>query len=172
MIFVTVGTQLPFDRLIRCVDAWAAELDGREVFAQIGPGRYVPKRIGWARALTVAEFTQRVANASLVVAHAGMGSIITALEMGKPILVMPRRAEFGEHRNDHQLHTVGRFAEQGRIVVALDEKVLLQKLSRPACIARPALLQANAAPEFLSALRAFVDGDCAGQGVQLGKGSV
>ncbi len=35
MIFVTVGEQLPFDRLVRAVDEWAAA-SGKEVFAQIG----------------------------------------------------------------------------------------------------------------------------------------
>ena len=35
MIFATVGTQLPFDRLIAAVDRWAGTRPGREVFAQI-----------------------------------------------------------------------------------------------------------------------------------------
>ena len=46
--------------------------------------------------------------AAAIVAHAGMGTILTALETGKRLLVMPRRAALGEHRNDHQLATVSR----------------------------------------------------------------
>ena len=37
MIFVAVGTQFPFDRLIRCVDEWALA-HGVEVVAQIAAG--------------------------------------------------------------------------------------------------------------------------------------
>ena len=57
-----------------------------------------------------------------------MGTILTALELGKPLLVMPRRAALGEHRNDHQLATVRRFAELGSVEVALDESELALKL--------------------------------------------
>jgi UDP-N-acetylglucosamine transferase subunit ALG13 len=35
-----------------------------------------------------------------------MGTIISAVEYGKRVIVMPRRASYGEHRNDHQLATV------------------------------------------------------------------
>lgn len=44
MIFVTVGTQLPFDRLIEMVDEAAPELD-QEIFAQTGSGKYIPKTL-------------------------------------------------------------------------------------------------------------------------------
>ena len=36
MIFVTVGTQLSFDRMVEVVDRWAGR-SGAEVFAQVGP---------------------------------------------------------------------------------------------------------------------------------------
>ena len=49
----------------------------------------------------------------VVIAHDEMGSIITALEMGKPIVVMPRRAELGEHRNDHQVAAAAPGRAQG-----------------------------------------------------------
>ena len=48
MIFVAVGTQLPFDRLIRSVDQWAGR-SRHEVFAQIGPADYVPRNMPYAR---------------------------------------------------------------------------------------------------------------------------
>lgn len=38
MIFVTVGHQTPFDRLIRLVDRWAEENMRHDLFAQIGHG--------------------------------------------------------------------------------------------------------------------------------------
>ena len=113
MIFVTVGTQGQFDRLIRTVDRWAGLRGRTDVFAQTGPSAYRPIHIRSKPFIDPIEFRQHVELASLVIAHAGMGSIITALELGKRIIVMPRRADLGEHRNDHQVATAKRFAAQG-----------------------------------------------------------
>ena len=43
VIFVTVGTQLAFDRLIMAVDQWAGKNPNESVFLQIGPGSYQPQ---------------------------------------------------------------------------------------------------------------------------------
>ncbi len=158
MIFITVGTQLPFDRMIRAVDAWAGLQGPSDVFAQIGPAGFKPKHIEWAPFLSAAECRDKMERCSAVVAHAGMGSIITALELGKPIVVMPRLAEFREHRNDHQLATARRFLAQGRIRVAFDERQLLEKLDDLAEVAAGERISASASPQLLRALRVFVGG--------------
>ncbi|MGB3209083.1 MAG: glycosyltransferase [Desulforhopalus sp.] len=127
MIFVTVGEQLPFDRLIRAVDNWA--IDSNEiVFAQIGSSKIKPRNIKCENFLEPVEFKNKFESAELVIAHAGMGTIITALELQKPIIVVPRRAELGEHRNNHQLATAEKFMKLEYIEVAFDEAQLLLKL--------------------------------------------
>jgi len=88
MIFVTVGAQMPFDRLVKTVDQWACERGRDDVFAQIGMTDYRPSNIQWTDFLTAEEFKQRFEAANVIVAHAGTGSIITALQLGKPILIM------------------------------------------------------------------------------------
>jgi UDP-N-acetylglucosamine transferase subunit ALG13 len=88
VIFVTVGGQIPFDRLVRGVDEWAGARSDVHVFAQIGLSELRPRNIDWTEFLTPEEFRQRVQSARALVAHAGMGSILTALEFGKPILVL------------------------------------------------------------------------------------
>ncbi len=127
MIFVTVGEQLPFDRLIKAVDDWASD-SGEEVYAQIGKTLLTPKTIKYKKHLDPLEFNQAFHAADIIIAHAGMGTIITAIESGKPLLVVPRQARFGEHRNDHQLATAKRFLEQGYISVAFDVPELIKKL--------------------------------------------
>src|SRR5688500_7551831 len=87
LIFVTVGAQMPFDRLVRTVDQWAGDRRRSDVFAQIGASDYRPSNIRWERFLEPEEFKQRYAAASVIVAHGGTGSIITALHLGKPILL-------------------------------------------------------------------------------------
>lgn len=127
MIFVTVGEQLPFDRLVRAVDEWAA-ISGEEVFAQIGRTDCHPAHILYKDFLAPSEFREKFLAADVIVAHAGMGTIISALEMGKSILVMPRLKSYGEVRNDHQSATARRFLALNYISVAFDEVELAAKL--------------------------------------------
>lgn len=156
-IFVAVGTQLAFDRLIRAVDAWAARHPEAQVFAQTGPGAFAPAHIQAQPYLAPQEFKQRCEEADLFVAHAGTGSIFTALELGKPIIVMPRLAKFQEHRNDHQLATVDRFKSIPGVNVAWDEAGIAALLDDYDGLSRPReSLSEHASPELLSALRTFI----------------
>ena len=156
MIFVTVGTQLPFDRLIHAVDAWAGRSGRRDIFAQIGPSELRPQHIEYRPFLSPADFTRNFAGAELVIAHAGMGSILSAMSQGKPILVMPRRASLNEHRNDHQLATARRFKEMGHILVAMDEHELDAQLSRLESMPAASRIGLYASPELLSVVRTFL----------------
>ncbi len=156
MIFVTVGTQLPFDRLIKTVDSWAAQNRSVDVFGQIGPTPYEPLHMRYSEFVGAVEFREKVEQADLIVAHAGMGSIITALELGKPILVMPRRADLGEHRNEHQMATAKRLLEQGRIHVAFDEEELIGNLRQIESLKVRAALSVDAAPELIESIRTFI----------------
>lgn len=131
MIFVTVGGQLPFDRLVHTVDRWAMDRGREDVFAQIGDSANPPQHIRWERFLSPTEFQAKAREAEVIFAHAGMGSILTALEYGKPIVVMPRRAHLGEHRNDHQWATVNRLGADVGISVAADETELVAFLDAP-----------------------------------------
>lgn len=158
MIFVTVGTQLAFDRLITAVDEWAGAAPGREVFAQIGPTRLRPRHIERAQFVSPAECGERMLAATAIVAHAGMGTILTALEMGKPLLVMPRRAALGEHRNDHQLAAARRFAELGSVKVAFDQAELALALDALDRLAGRPRINPYAPDVFLAGLRAFIVG--------------
>lgn len=125
MIFVAVGTQLPFDRLTRAVDSWCAQSGrGSEVFGQIGhigPTNYTPEHFEWAEMIDADRFREKILGADVVVSHAGMGSIITALSFSKPIVILPRRAHLDEQRNDHQFATVNRLGTRPGIFPALTE---------------------------------------------------
>lgn len=164
MIFVTVGTQGRFDRLIRTIDEWAGASGRSDIFAQTGPSEYCAEHIQTERFIDATEFRERVEAASLVISHAGMGSIITALELGKPIIVMPRRASLGEHRNDHQLATARRFAGHGAISVAFTEQELIDRLDRLEDRSEAGRLAAQASPHLISAIRSFIATGRAGVG--------
>lgn len=128
MIFVTVGTDKPFDRMLKVIDRWVAETGRQDVFAQIGEGGWEPEHCPFVQFLEPAEFKQRFSQATLIIGHAGMGTILSALLHGKPILVMPKLASLGEHRNEHQTATAKRMMELGNVNVAFNEEELREKL--------------------------------------------
>lgn len=156
MIFVTVGAQMPFDRLVRGVDAWAENQGRSDVFAQIGTTDYRPSAISWSAFLDPPAFRERIREAAVIVAHAGMGSILTALQWGKPILVMPRRGDLRETRNDHQVATAERFRELGRVSVAMDDKELPERLDELNALGASEPISPHASPELLDALTRFI----------------
>lgn len=164
MIFLTTGTQIPFDRLVRAMDAWVASRQPPvpEVFGQILPSRtgsHVPRNFDWAERLDPERYAALFARADVVVAHAGMGTILTALTEGKPLVVMPRRAALGEHRNDHQTATANRLRDRPGLHVAEDETELPACMERALAVAlrpdRP-VIPPVADPGFTAALRAFL----------------
>ena len=162
LIFVGVGTQLPFDRLVRSVDDWAGSRQKRDVVAQIGPTAYRASNIKTYRFLKPAEFRRHIEEADFIVSHAGMGTIITALELGKPVLVMPRRADLLEHRNDHQIATARRFVLQGRIKVAFSDRELVEELDSMRDATGTDRISRHAPRPLIDALAAFLANNSSG----------
>lgn len=158
-VFVTVGAQMPFDRLIKAVDGWAASHTGMHIYAQIGESSYRPEHIEYVTLLEPPDFRRRVLWADVLVAHAGMGSILTALQYGKPLLVMPRQGRLKETRNDHQLATALRIKAMSKVAVAMDTDempALLDSLTR---LGASELISDRASDQLLSAIRGFIQGD-------------
>ena len=130
MIFVTIGTQAPFDRFIKIVDEVAPQL-GEEIIAQVYQCGFEPQNIKTVNFLAPDEFNELFDKARLIVSHAGMGTILSALQKRKPIIIFPRIAALGEHRNEHQLATAEKFKELGSVYVAMNEEELKQLIGRP-----------------------------------------
>ncbi len=157
MIFVTVGTDWPFDRLIEQVDSWASENKRSDVFAQIaGSAAYQPRAMAFAEYLQPQEFTQRMVDASVIVAHAGMGTILTALQFRKPIILFPRRLALKETRNDHQLATAHHLKKTMQIRVALDEVELRVQLDQIDSLEPSSGIQEFASESLLRCVREFI----------------
>lgn len=115
-IFVTIGTQAPFGRLISWVTEYA-DMRGTEVSVQdadsILSEEGLEKRMLWA---------------DVIVAHAGIGTLIRARAMHKRLLMVPRLARLGEQRNDHQLDTCAFVREYGLAEVIETKEDLFNSL--------------------------------------------
>ena len=129
MIFVAVGTQFPFNRLIQYMDEWASNND-EEVIAQISDGDYLPKNIQWQRFLDGDAYNKHIKAAKVFVSHAGMGNIISAREQQTPIIVMNRQYELGEHRNNHQADGLPWMGKLEGVYTASTQNELNQCLSQ------------------------------------------
>ncbi len=130
MILATVGTQLPFDRFIRAIDDLAPGLS-EPVFAQTGKGRYQPLNMEWRALIPPMEFDEIIGRTSLIVSHAGIGTVVMAQRYGKPVILFPRRAALGEHRNDHQVATVDALDGRPGMYIARTVPELGALLRRP-----------------------------------------
>jgi len=156
MIFVTVGTQEPFDRLVSAVDTWAGRRGYKDIFAQIGSRAKAPTYVPWVHLLSPEDFQARIESATVIVSHAGMGTILTAMSAGKRILVMPRLARLHEHRNDHQMATVKKLESLGLVISAQDEVSLVDLLDRIEQIVPREPIRPFASTQLLDRVRAFL----------------
>ena len=125
MIFLTVGTQFPFDRLVKAVDDALDEgLIEEEIFAQIGETSYKPHNFESVVFLDKNLFDRHLKESTSIIGHAGMGTITMALDNKKPLLVMPRLRKYGEVVNDHQVDIARKFSELGHLLAVYDAKDL------------------------------------------------
>jgi len=157
LIFVTVGAQMSFDRMIAWVDEWAMSENRNDVVAQIGPSDFEPRTLKVLPFMAPPEYRERMASADAIIAHAGMGSILNALELAKPIVVIPRLSRLGETRNDHQVGTAKRLSEEGLVLTANTPGRLAEQMR---ALTGRSLLQpigAHAQDSLLTRLRDFAE---------------
>lgn len=121
MIFVTVGThEQPFNRLVEYMDKWAA-VHEEEVIIQTGFSTYEPTNCHWQKLFPYHEMVRNVGEARIVITHGGPSSFIMPLQIGKIPIVVPRKFEFNEHVNDHQVDFCKQVAQRkGNIIVVED----------------------------------------------------
>lgn len=132
MIFVTVGThEQPFDRLVEYIDNLRrCEIVKEDVIIQTGYSTYEPKHCEWQKLYSYEKMIQLVNEARIVITHGGPSSFIMPLQIGKTPIVVPRRYDFNEHVNDHQVSFAVTVAERmGTIIVVQDMNELAKTIT-------------------------------------------
>lgn len=118
MIFLTVGSALPFERLVRLIDqALLQRPFALPVFAQIGDGDYLPGAMDYCRFLNRQQYEARFKASALVISHAGIGTLQAAISLRKPILVLPRDPNHGELVDNHQYKTAKKFEQLKHLIM-------------------------------------------------------
>ena len=115
MIFVTVGTQdKQFKRLLDEIERLIKCGKIREtVVAQIGNTKFTTDldsmKMHLIEFTTPREIDALIENASLIITHGGVATIIQGINAGKKIIAVPRLNKYKEHVNDHQLQIIENF---------------------------------------------------------------
>ena len=121
MIFVTVGThEQSFDRLIKCIDKMVEDKKIKEkVIIQKGYTDYEPKNCECYKLIPYDDMQRYIEEARIIITHGGPASFIAPLSIGKIPIVIPRKKEFNEHVNDHQVEFARQIEKRiGNIIVA------------------------------------------------------
>lgn len=144
MIFVTVGNATQgFRRLLDAVDALVRNgfFEREPIFLQTGNNRNFQSNLyQYKPFLAIEEFQDRVEKADIIISHGGCGTLLNAIRYKKVPVVMPRRKQYGEHINDHQMQLVQALASEGRVVPAYEPEDL------PAAIAEARRRNAQPVP--------------------------
>lgn len=115
-VVVSLGTfkDIGFERLVRrLLEILPAETD---VLWQTGDTDVSGFGIVGHHAIPERELTAAIREADVLVAHAGVGTALAALEVGKCPVLVPRRFAHGEHVDDHQTQIAGELASRGLAV--------------------------------------------------------
>jgi UDP-N-acetylglucosamine--N-acetylmuramyl-(pentapeptide) pyrophosphoryl-undecaprenol N-acetylglucosamine transferase len=112
-VVVTLGTigKYGFRRLLeRLIDLLPPEA---EVLWQTDVSDTAGLPIQAHRVLPPEELQRAMRDADVVVAHAGIGSALAALEAGRCPVLVPRQKSHGEHVDDHQQQIAGELDRRG-----------------------------------------------------------
>jgi len=124
VIFLTVGNATaPFRRLLDAVDQLAGQglFGNQDVIMQVGNNPdFHPTHAKAEPFLEMNEFVKKVQEADLVICHAGAGTLLHVLCAGKVPVVMPRRRQYGELVDDHQVELVQALASEGKVIPAFE----------------------------------------------------
>lgn len=131
MIFVVLGTQkFQLNRLLQTLDTYVEQgiLDGTELYAQTGHSDYKPCHFAYEPLMDKARFDEMIHKADLVIAHSGVGTIITCVNAKRPVIVYPRMKKYGEHVDDHQLDIARAFEKKNYVSCCYEKDSLEEKI--------------------------------------------
>ena len=104
--------------------------------------KYESKNMKIIDYMSVRKFEECIDRADLIICHAGVGTILTALKKGKKIIAAARLKQYGEHVNDHQLQILDNFTAEGYIL-ALEDFDKIDLLIKQAKRFTPAKFKSN-----------------------------
>lgn len=112
-LFFIAGTQLPFKRMDEAIAQLLADPHhSYKITYQSGQKDNIEQEhLTEYRLMAENNFITEIEKTDLIIAHAGVGTLLECIERKKPVLMFPRQAKLNEHRNDHQISTAKKINE-------------------------------------------------------------
>lgn len=134
MILVTLGTQK--ENFTRLLDYIEKSNINDEIIVQAGHTKYNSKKMKIFDFISYEEMEKYIEKADLIITHAGTGSVLTPLKMGKKVIVCPRYKKYDEHVDNHQTQLVEVLRDEGYVLELkendnLDEVIKISKKFKP-----------------------------------------
>lgn len=118
MILVLLGTfPTQFTRPLIAIDALCKEGKIREkVIVQSGFTEFPSEHLDYKPFVPVEELDLLYQEARIIISHAGSGSLLKGLKMGKKIIAIPRMPKYGEVVDEHQLEILEEFEKENYLL--------------------------------------------------------
>lgn len=127
-VVVSLGTfkDIGFERLIKRLLAILPP--DADVLWQTGDTDVSRFGIEGHHAIPERDLSAAIRDADVLVAHAGVGTALAALEVGKCPILVPRRVSHGEHVDDHQIQIAGELSRRGLALTCDADELTLDHL--------------------------------------------
>ena len=125
-LFVPLGTQkFPFNRLIKALNALVEKgvFKPEEIVMQSSIYEIEPKFTHY-ELIPASQFEELIEKAELVITHSGVNSIISCMKRMKPLVIVPRLKQYGEHVDNHQVEIAQLMKQKFDVIVVEDMKDL------------------------------------------------
>jgi UDP-N-acetylglucosamine transferase subunit ALG13 len=129
MILVLLGTfPAQFVRPLKAIDALCEKgVIKEEIIVQNGFTEFSSKHLTYKPFLPIEQLDQLYKEARIIISHAGSGSLIKGLKLGKKIIAIPRLPKYEEVVDDHQIEILTEF-EKEKYLLGWRESDELQEL--------------------------------------------
>ncbi|MBM6721406.1 exopolysaccharide biosynthesis protein [Bacteroides gallinaceum] len=131
-LFVPLGTQkFPFGRIITALNQLVdqGKYKDDEIVMQSALYPIQPKFTHFGL-IPNEDFNRYMREAEVVVTHSGVNSIISCMEMDKPLVVCPRLHEYGEHVDNHQMEIATLMRDKYDVLICTDMKDLPELIKK------------------------------------------
>ena len=157
MIFVTIGmNDAPWNGLFFRMDDYAART-GEEVIMQVGNTGFEGKHTECFKFGTNDSMKEIYDRADMIVCHAGLGTILNALERNIPVVMIPRVVVVPELTRDQQGAVAEKVEKIGRGVVVNDLDDVFDGIEKARALKFPPYKRDDSLVKFLIELLAEID---------------
>lgn len=105
----------------------------------------------------IEEFNEYIAKSQLIISHAGVGAIGTALKFWKKPIIIPREKKYGEHINDHQVHFANEFLEEDLYFLVRNELELKKVIKSLKYLERPLTNEIGNINKLAASIRKIIE---------------